>query len=80
LRVHCCCCAYNERDRSHLQDFSEEFLGIYPFGRKDRKYQGYITTVTKNTGDEKGRWVGSYPKAGFGVRGVGLLCSANKVR
>jgi len=58
---------------------SEEFLGIYPFGRKDRKYQGNITTVTKKTGDEKGWWVGSYPKAGFGVRRVEPLCSATKV-
>jgi hypothetical protein len=63
-----------------LQDLSEEFLGIYPFGRKCRKYQRNITTVTKLTGAEKGRWVGSYPVAGFGVRGVAPLCSANRIR
>jgi hypothetical protein len=63
-----------------LQDLSEEFLWKYPFGRKGRKYQGNITTVSKKTGIEKGRWVGSYPIAGFGVRGVEPLCSANRIR
>jgi hypothetical protein len=63
-----------------LRDLSEEFLGKYPFGRKGRKYQDNITTVTKKTDAERGREVGSYPIAGFGVRGVKPLCSANRIR
>jgi hypothetical protein len=63
-----------------LYDLSEEFLEKYPFGRKGRKHQDNITTVTKKTGAERRRWVGSYPVAGFGVRGVEPLCSANRIR
>jgi hypothetical protein len=62
-----------------LQDLSENFLGKYPFGRDGRKHKDTITTVFKQTGAEEGRWVGSYSTAGFGVRGVESLCSANRI-